>query len=235
MASTRRFVVLAGLSGIFGQIALGIYFSGALIPSSLIPANATAAQMVSIASSHRDVIVLDAWLQAVGALGSVLYFLALVHLSQAKSRFAGLVTIVASALLVVVALMDATFALAAVQAAVIGHTQTTQVAFDFVAGAGEVFDYAFLFGPAPLVIISLGAVLRWSRILPRVFAYLAFVLGGGFILLGLASLVSPLSGPAGDVFEVIEVLQTVWVIASAAVLISRRGRLSTMDPRSSEP
>ena len=58
-----------------------------------------------------------------------------------------------------VALADVTFMVAAVNAAILGHMETTKVAFDFIAGPGEAFDYTFIFVPAPFLVTSVGFVL----------------------------------------------------------------------------
>jgi hypothetical protein len=63
-----------------------------------------------------------------------------VHRASAAQRFAGRLV-------------------AAANAASVGHDATIAVAFDFVGGAAEAFDYAFLFVPAPALILSLGVVL----------------------------------------------------------------------------
>jgi hypothetical protein len=193
-----------------------------LVPSSLITGSATAAQLTALATQYHSAIFLDAWLQGVGALLSVVFFVALVHLSGAGSRFAGWMVMIASTSLLAAALGDVIFTVAATNAAMAGHAATAQVAFDFVAGPTEAFDYGFLFVPAPSVILSLGAVLLGSGILPRVLGYLA--LGVAFLALGLASILSPLSGMTGVVFEVVfevvQLCQVLWVVASAIFLCS---------------
>jgi hypothetical protein len=212
------------LVGIIGQAFLGLYYSTVLIPQSLVPGSLTAAQLTDLAVRYHDVIFLDAWLQAIGSLLSVVFFVGLVKLSGAENRFAGLMTIIASTVLLVVALGDVTFTVAAAQAASIGHTETAQVAFDFVAGPAEAFDYTFLVAPAPFLILSLGTVLLSSDILPRVFGYIALALGVAFVGGGLASIFSPLCGTAGVAFEAVQLGQVVWIMASGATVIARAVR-----------
>ena len=69
-------------------------------------------------------------------------------------------------------------------------------------------------GPAPLIFLSLGTVLRGSLILPRVFGYLALALGIAFEVVGLVGLfTTPL------LTLVVLTLQSFWVLAAAITLL----------------
>ena len=182
--SLRTFRRLAAFSGIAGQLALGAYYSGAVVPAALLRGVSPTSVLVTLAADHRRAIVLDAWLQCTGALLTVILFLALVDLAGARRRFAGRMTAVVAAAMLAVAIADATFAIVAANAAALGHQETVQVAFDLVAGPAEAFDYAFLFVPAPALILSLGAVLMNSTVLPRVFAWSAVAVGLAFLVVG---------------------------------------------------
>ena len=71
---------------------------------------------------------------------------------------------------------------------------------------------------APALFLPLGAVILGSRVLPRVFGYLALVLGATFAILGVVSLYS-LTLPA--VVIAFAGLQTIWWLAAAITLIVR--------------
>ena len=221
---TKLFRILAGLAGIVGQGALGVYYSGVLVPRLLITGNVTADQLGTLARQSHEAILFDAWLQGIGALGSIVFFVALVYLSNAGTKFAGWMTLIASGVVLTIALGDVTFTVAAVQAAAVGHTASAQVAFDFIAGPTEAFDYTFLFVPAPMLILSAGAVLLGSRVLPRIFGYLALLIGCAFVVVGVASLFSSLAGATGTFFEVVQVGQALWVLGAAATLLARTGK-----------
>ncbi|HEU5432893.1 MAG TPA: hypothetical protein VFU81_14595, partial [Thermomicrobiales bacterium] len=95
-AGQRRFRLLAALCGIAGVVALGAYF---ILPPPTPPASASTAEITRIATQSRDLFYLFAWLQAAGSLLSALFFLALIHLANATTRFAGMVVQVGVAVL----------------------------------------------------------------------------------------------------------------------------------------
>ncbi|MBV9228269.1 MAG: hypothetical protein JOZ18_03060 [Chloroflexi bacterium] len=218
--SARLFRILAALCGILGVAALGYYYS---VPFPLPPANATLAQVTEFGARYHDAILLDTWLQAIGTLLSVVFFLALVHMARAATRFAGWMTMLASAIILTVALAEGTFVIDAVQAGVNGHPEAALTSFDLTF----VFAHIFLMVPAPLLFLSLGAVLLGSRVLPRMFGYLALALGVAFGIVGFVGL---LSSAAIIVGIVLQIGQEVWVLAAAIILLV--GAIKASDNRS---
>jgi hypothetical protein len=217
--NSRTQRILTALSGISGQCALGVYYSGVLVPNAILRGTTTTSSLMMLVASHRTAIMVDAWLQCVGALLSAIFFLALVHRASAAQRFAGRLVAVMSSVMVALAVLDATFVVAAANAASVGHDATIAVAFDFVAGAAEAFDYAFLFVPAPALILSLGVVLLDADVLPTVFGWIAVAIGVAFVGVGVSALVSPLSGSAGTAFLAVQFIQVLWIMAVALVLL----------------
>ena len=123
-----------------------------------------------------------------------------------------------------VALVDVTFMVEAANAAILGHTDTTKVAFDFIAGGGEAFDYTFIFGPAPMLIASIGVVLLRSDIIPRFFGYAAIAVGIMFFIAGLLSIFYPRASAITIVFEIVQLSRVIWVLSSTIfILIFRKG------------
>lgn len=127
----------------------------------------------------------------IGSFLSVIFYAGLVYITGAITRFSGLLTIIASVTMLAVALADVTFMVAAVNAAILGHMETTKVAFDFIAGPGEAFDYTFIFVPAPFLVTSVGFVLLRYNIVPRFFGYAAFAVGMMFFITGILSIFFP--------------------------------------------
>ncbi len=76
---------------------------------------------------------------------------------------------------------------------------------------------------APALFLPLGAVILGSPVLPRVFGYLALVLGAAFAVLGVISLFS-LTLPV--VVTAFAGLQTLWWLAAAITLIVRAVKTS---------
>ena len=70
---------------------------------------------------------------------------------------------------------------------------------------------------APALLLPLGAVLLRSRVLPRVFAYLALVLGATLQVLGLVGLFNVLQ----SIIDVLLMIQAVWFVAAATVILLR--------------
>ena len=208
---SRRSRILMGLCGIFGVAALAYYYS---VPFPLPPPNASSDQVVAFGTRYHDAILLDTWLQAIGSLLTVTFAVALVHFAGATNRFAGWMTLLASSLTLAVALSEGMFAIAAAQAAVLGHAETALASIDLT----NVFVYIFLMVPAPTFFLSLGAVLLGSQVLPRMFGYLALALGGAFAILGLVGLFSA----SAIAFSIVLLIgQELWIVAAAIALIIR--------------
>jgi hypothetical protein len=207
------------IAGILGQCFLSIYFSGVLVPKELITVLHSVTQLRDLVIKHQSTILLDAWLMGIGSFLSVIFYIGLVHTSGAIIRFSGLLTIIASAAVLAVALMDVTFMVEAVNAAILGHADTTKVAFDFVGGGGEAFDYTFIFGPAPMLITSIGIVLLRSEIVPRFFGYAAIAIGLMFLIAGLLSIFYPRGGAITIVFEMVQMSRGIWVLTLAIFLL----------------
>ena len=194
------------------------------MPRDLITVLTSVTQLRDLVTKHRSAIFLDAWLMAIGSFLSVIFYIGLVYISGAIIRFSGLLAIIASAVMLTVALVDVTFMVEAANAAILGHTDTTKVAFDFIAGGGEAFDYTFIFGPAPMLITSIGIVLLGADIIPRFFGYAAIAVGIMFFLAGLSGIFYPRASAITAIFEVVQLSRVVWVLSSAIfILIFRKG------------
>jgi len=217
--SIRLFRILAALAGILGVVLLGVYYSTVLIPPQLNSGPAVA-QMSDLVLRYHDAVFLDAWLQGTGALLAVVFFVALVYLAGAMTRFAGWLTMIASAVLLTVGLSEGTFTFGAMQGAVLGDPQTSLVSTDLTT----VYSHVFSTVPAPFLFLSLGAVLVNSRALPRVFGYLALALGIAFEVSGFIGLFGALSDAANGVSLLIQIGQELWIVAVAITLIVQSTR-----------
>ncbi len=217
--SNRSFLILIAIAGIIGQCFLSIYFSGILVPKEFIPASTSVTQLSDLVTRHQSAIFLDAWLMGIGSFLSVIFYAGLVYISGAITRFSGLLTIIASVTVLAVALADVTFMVAAVNAAILGHMETTKVAFDFIAGPGEAFDYTFIFVPAPFLITSVGFVLLRYNIVPRFFGYAAFVVGMMFFITGILSIFFPRADAMVTVFEIVQLSRGIWVLVLAIYIL----------------
>src|SRR2546426_7442930 len=145
--------ILIALCGIFGTALLGLYFGvGFSTGLAQLSSAATMAQVVSVATQYHNLWFLGTWLQATGSLLSVVFFLALVEKAGATARLAGLLTIVGSATLLAVVLIEGVFTIDLAQAAVNGHPVTSLTSFDIMT----VFTYIYPIVPAPVIFLALG-------------------------------------------------------------------------------
>jgi hypothetical protein len=200
--------VLTALSGIIGPVILVASF----IINPAPPADYTTSQLRDFVVRHHNGIVLGGWLQGMGSLLIVLFALALVHLAKATHRFAGWVTLLAGASVLMVSLVEITFYLGVVQATEAGDIGAALASNNLIKAVQHVFLIA------PVLLLPLGVVLLGSDVLPRVFAHSAFVMGATLQILGLAGLFNALQ----SVIDVMLILQSLWFVAAAVTLLVRR-------------
>jgi hypothetical protein len=145
------------------------------------------------------------------------FALGLVYLAGGMTRFWGWLTMLSSAVILTLSLIDAAFTVAAAQAAASGHAVTAAVSIDLIDGpANDAIGRMFLI--APPLLLPTGAALLGSRLLPRAFAQAAVAFGAISVALGLAAL---FSAAAFSAAIVLIVAQNLWVLAAAAILLAR--------------
>lgn len=119
------------LSGLAGVAMLIAHFQ---IPARVPGDNAPRATITQFVLHHHPAILATAWLQGFGPLPYVLFALGVVYLAGAMTRPAGWVTLLASAAIVTLSLIDAAFTISAAEALTHGHAATASVSFDLVDG-----------------------------------------------------------------------------------------------------
>jgi hypothetical protein len=206
--------ILAAVCGILGTLALTAYFAAPWTFMPLPPPNATVDQVVAFGTRYHDLILWDTWFQAIGSLLTVIFALALVHLAGASERFAGRLTLLASAVILVLGLVEGMLGLGALQATANGHPEAAVGFLDLTS----VFIHVFLL--APSLFLMLGAALWGTRLLPPLFSYLAIALGILFQILGVVGLFSPTALLA---VIVVLMLQNVWTLAATITLAVEPG------------
>ena len=179
----RRLRVLGALAGITGPVLLAAYFiSPALVgwPS----AAESPGKLIAYATGHRLLFYGGGWMQATGALLSIVFFLFLLQLSGTRGTLAGSATITGCALLLSVVAIEAALLEAVPVAAANGDRATVATAFALSNG---VFARIYPLAPAPLVFAGIGFALSGASVLPRVFARTAVLIAGLFLIAGLAA------------------------------------------------
>lgn len=209
--SLRLLQIVAGLCGILGAVALVSSFIMNPAPS----ADLSLAQLRDFAIQHHNGIVLGAWLQGMGSLLLVLFAIALVQLAGATNQFAGWITLLAGATILMVSLMEISFYLGAVNAAEAGDLTSGTVSNALIKAVQHVFLIA------PALLLPLGVVLLSSQVLPRVFAYLALAIGATLQIFGLVGLFGVLQTIIDDVL----IVQALWFVAAGVALMTSERRV----------
>jgi len=179
-------------------------------------AGASPQGLIAYAKAHELLFYAGGWLQATGALLSVVFFLALLQLAGCWGRLAGSLTLVGGALLLAVVVLEAAFLEAVPAAAAAGDSATVATTFALSNG---VFARIFPLAPAPLVFMGAAMMLASSHVLPRFFATSAFALAGLFVLSGIAAIF----GSPGLIFAIaLSIVEAMWIAsAGVALLVSR--------------
>ncbi len=208
--SAKTFRMLTALCGILGGITLAYSFAANPTP----PPTATIGQMFAYANQNHDKILIAAWLQGMGSLLVVLYVLALVHQAGATQRFAGWITLLSGAALLMTSLVEISFYILAVQAAAIGDAVMGTIAEATILAIHHIFLIA------PALLLPLGIVLLGSNVLPRLYGYLAIALGAALQVLGLMGLFNLLQ----PVIDNLLIVQNLWLVTAGIILLFRPKR-----------
>jgi hypothetical protein len=222
----NRLRKLGALAGIAGPVLLVVYF-GTPALTGWPYAGAPAQQLTDYANSHSLLFYAGGWLQATGALLSILFFLALLMLSDAQLSFAGLVTIVGCAVLLSVVLIEAALLEAVPIAAHAGDTATVATTFALSNG---VFARIFPLAPAPMVFAGIGYALRPAA-LSTAYARSARIVAAAFVIAGIAAVFSTI----GLILAIVmSVVQAFWILA-AAIALARSARPARQRPAGQPP
>jgi len=207
LISNRAFCILSGLSGVIGVVLISLSFN--INPGP--PPGATNAELVKFGQQYYPSILWGAWLQAVGPVLIVLFAFSLVHLAGAEQRLSGWMTFFGATTLMTVSLIEITFYISAL------HSDPPMMPYISLKLISAVQHLYFMVA-APTLFLPLGVTLVGSRILPRLFGYLALLLATAFAGLGVIFLLTltlpgKVTGFAG--------VQALWWLAAALVLIAR--------------
>jgi len=212
LISKRLFCIFSGLSGIAGVVLILVSFN--LNPGP--PPGATGVELMKFGQQYYASVLWAAWLQAVGPVLIVLFAFSLVHLAGATQRLSGWMIFFGATTLMTVSLIEITFYISAL------HSDPPMMPFISLKLISAVQHLYFIVA-APSLFLPLGIVLVCSRILPRLFGYVALLLAAAFAALGVIFLLT-LTLP-GQVTAVAGV-QALWWLAAALALIVRSGTIA---------
>jgi hypothetical protein len=207
----RSFCILSGLSGAAGVVLLIVSFAINNGP----PPGATGADLVKFGQQNYAHILWAAWMQAVGPVLIVLFAFALVHLAGATQRLAGWMTFFGATILMTVSLIEVTFYISALNP---DPAMMPSISLKLISAV----QHLYFIVAAPALFLPLGIVLLSSRILPRLFGYLALLLATAFAGLGVIFLLR-LTLP--DAVTAVGGVQALWWLAAAIALIVRSGKV----------
>jgi hypothetical protein len=213
----RRLRLVAALAGIIGPVLLAAYF---VIPELVgwPSASESGSRLTAYADPHRLLFYLGGWLQATGALLSVVFILVLLQHSGARRTLAGSATLIGCAALLSVVAIEAALLEAVPVAAANGDHATVATAFALSNG---VFVRIYPLAPAPLVFAGIGFALMQTTILPRAFGRSAVLISGLFLIAGFAAVF----GTAGLILaNVMSGAEAIWIPAAAVAFAVRRDR-----------
>ncbi|MCI4371272.1 MAG: hypothetical protein L3J78_01340 [Thermoplasmata archaeon] len=195
-----------------GCLALTVYFAAPFVLFPFPPSSATSAEIAASATQYRLDYLMAAWLQGTGTLLIVVFVLGLVYQSQGWNRFAGWITMLASAAILTLSLNEGAYFIDIAQAIANGHPEATVTSFDLT------FVFLHTFFIAPSLLLPLAFVLRRSIVLPRIFWPWAFAVGVSSEALGLVGLLVP---NATILAIVLLVTIVVWIVSAAIALALR--------------
>ncbi len=210
--SERSTAILSGVAGVMGVLMIIESFHINNGP----PLDSPDTLFLAYATSHRLRVLWGAWLQAVGPALIIVFALSLVSLSKAFGRVSGVLTVFGAAVLMMTSLLEVT--------CYIGGLFTNPSELPRIANTlGYAVQHLYFSVAAPALFLPLGLMLLGSSVLPRIFAWLALLLGVSFVVLGLlyiGQLVLPLGVTS---FAAVQALW--WLLASFALMF-RSGRIA---------
>jgi hypothetical protein len=156
-------------------------------------------------------------LQAVGPVLIVLFAFSLVHLAGATQHLLGWMTFFGATILMTVSLIEITFYISALFP---DPAVMPTISLRLISAVQHLY---FIVG-APALFLPLGIVIGKSRILPRLFGYLALILAATFAALGTTFLLT-LALPTA--VTALGGVQALWWLAAAIALIVRSGTISS--------
>jgi hypothetical protein len=203
--------IAGGLSGICGVVLLGLSFAINTGP----PAGATSAELANFAQLNYARILWGAWMQAVGPVLIVLFAFFIVYMAGATQKLSGWMTFFGATILMTVSLIEVTFYISALYR---DPALMPIVSLNLISAV----QHLYFIVAAPALFLPLGIVLVESRVLPKLFGYLALLLGATFAALGMIFLLR-LTLP--DAVTAFGAVQALWWLAAAVALIVRSGKL----------
>ncbi len=213
--SRRLFYRLTALCGILSVIAFIVSFTINAGP----PPGATLAQAMAWSRQNSTSVLLGGWLQGIASFLAVTFVLAIVRLANAMRWLSGWLTLLASAIVVVVSMTEIIFYFTALNGGLANNPTILTIGEILITSAQHMYFIE------PSLFLPLGIIILISPVLPRMFGYGALMVGIIFAVLG------PISLFGGLLFATIlgPSLMLLWLLAAAIMLFIRARKISSME------
>src|SRR5215475_7141006 len=165
IVNSKAGCIFGGLSGVCGVLLLVASFA----INSGTPPGASPVELATFAQHNYARVLWGAWMQAVGPVLIVLFAFVLVHMAGAAQEIAGWMTFFGATILMTVSLIEITFYIGALSR---DPVIMSSVSLNLIAAV----QHLYFIVAALVLFLPLGIILVRSRILPKLFGYLALAL-----------------------------------------------------------
>jgi hypothetical protein len=192
------------LAGLVGTLLL----IGSFVINPGLPSDATLAEAVAFGRQHASTILLGGWMQGLGSVLSVLFAVGIVQLTGYGRGLAGWLTVLSGAGIVSVSLLESALYFTSLEAGLSGSDTVLATSRALLPAV----QHLYLIVPA--LLLPVGWTLWRSRLLPRLFAVSALVIGAVLQVLGVVGLFWSAQPIVDDVL----IVQGVWFVAASLAL-----------------
>ncbi|MCL6525142.1 MAG: hypothetical protein K6T34_10865 [Thermoflavifilum sp.] len=207
--SIRMFCIVSAIIGILGVLMIGNSF---WINTGL-PLHATNEQYILFAKENDKEVLKGAWLQAVGTFLIIFFAIAIVHLAKLQDSFSAWMTLLGAAILMMVSLTE-------VVCYIMALFTVPETMGSIGNNIGHAVQHLYFIVAAPSLFLPLAFVILFSKILPKIFGYLAIVIGLAFFGVGIFSLYRLILTSLDTSLAAIQALW--WLAAALALMIRSR-------------
>lgn len=202
---------LIGLCGLIGVIILITSFIINPGPG----ANPTLNQLIQFKKNYFTTTIIGSWMQAISPPLIVSFASGLIYISRKNGHLIGTLTFLGGIILLMISMIEVTFYFSTLT----GTSETTgMISMQLISSVQRLYSII----AAPFLFITLSTLLFQSKILPKFIVLSGFILGSVFFILGIIQLFLPIQ----NTIDVLSMIQGIWWLVSALLIIIRSERLA---------